>query len=339
MKIDSIGYCLRKMAAIVAIIVAAVAASSCDAVYDDLDPCHTGLRLRFVYDYNMEQANAFTSQVDCLTLLVYDAEGTFKGRYAAGRAETSDEDWRMVLDLPAGSYRLIAWGGIDCADASFVFSGNPAQMTMEELEVILPDALITSPAGTELHPLFYGAADVDVEEASDDYTEATVGMIKDTNDLRVILASASGSPLDADDFIFSITDNNTRLDYLNQVVSTDNVTYRPWAKGSSVIGETEGDAPAEVVWADFSTSRLTANSRARLTVSRRSDGSPVLSVPLVNILMLLRLNRFDNMAHQEFLDRESRWNLTFVLTGSQAWNGVSVVINGWVVRINDISDI
>lgn len=331
--------CLRKTVAIVALIVAAVAAASCDAVYDVPDPCHTGLRLRFVYDYNMEQANAFTSQVDCLSLLVYDAEGTFKGQYAAGRAETSDEDWRMIIDLPAGRYRLIAWGGIDCADASFVFSGDPARMTMEELEVSLPEALITSPAGTELHPLFYGAAEVDIDDTTDDYTEATIDMMKDTNDIRVILASAAGSPLDADDFIFSITDNNTRLDYLNSIFSTDNVTYRPWAKGSTAIGETVEGAPSEAAWADFSISRLTAVSRARLTVSRRSDGSKVLSVPLVNILMLLKGSRYDYMDHQEFLDRESRWNLTFFLTGSQAWTGVSIVINGWVVRINDITEI
>lgn len=41
--------------------VLAVAAllSSCHGIYNDLEPCSQGVRLRFVYDYNMEYANAF----------------------------------------------------------------------------------------------------------------------------------------------------------------------------------------------------------------------------------------------------------------------------------------
>ncbi len=48
---------------------------SCESIYDDLPPCDHGVSLRFVYDYNMEYADAFPSKVDCLTLLVYDADG------------------------------------------------------------------------------------------------------------------------------------------------------------------------------------------------------------------------------------------------------------------------
>ena len=52
-----------------------VSLSSCDgAIYEDLDPCRSGIEVRFVYDYNMLFANAFYSQVDCLTLFVYDSD-------------------------------------------------------------------------------------------------------------------------------------------------------------------------------------------------------------------------------------------------------------------------
>ena len=49
--------------------VLAVAAllSSCHGIYNDLEPCSQGVPFCvFVYDYNMEYANAFHSQVDCL---------------------------------------------------------------------------------------------------------------------------------------------------------------------------------------------------------------------------------------------------------------------------------
>lgn len=49
-----------------------IALPSCEKLYEDLDPCPHGVSLRFIYDYNMEWANAFPKQVDCLTLYIYD---------------------------------------------------------------------------------------------------------------------------------------------------------------------------------------------------------------------------------------------------------------------------
>ena len=78
----------------------AFASSSCDTVYDDdLQPCPTGVSLHFVYDYNMEYANAFPAKVDCITLYVFDSEG----KHVTTCTETSDvlsrEDYRMQIDL------------------------------------------------------------------------------------------------------------------------------------------------------------------------------------------------------------------------------------------------
>lgn len=78
-----------------------------------------------------------------------------------------------------------------------------------------------------------------------------------------------------------------------------------------------------------------ARSDARLTIKRRSDGREVLSIPLITYLQLLRSQEFADMAPQEFLDRESRWNLILFLHEGN-WINTSIVINGWVVRINNI---
>ena len=94
--------------------VLAVAAllSSCHGIYNDLEPCSQGVRLRFVYDYNMEYANAFHSQVDCLVLLVYDEQGNYLVTYIGTGDELKDENYRMTLDLEKGSYHFIAYGGL-----------------------------------------------------------------------------------------------------------------------------------------------------------------------------------------------------------------------------------
>lgn len=316
---------------------ALMALTSCDAFNQDLDPCVRGLKLRFVYDFNMEFANAFPAQVDCLTLLVYDQQGNYVRTVTASRPETADENWRMTIDLPAGTYQLLAYGGMDCNDASFKFNTLPSQSTFRNLEVYLPSNLITEPKGTDLHPLFYGRAEVTVAEESTTYTEKTVYMMKDTNDIRVMLANENGDPISADDFIFTITDNNTRFNYLNNIISTESITYRPWEKGDAQIGvlPEHDDLLALVSWAEFSVSRLIEDSEARLTVYR-TDGKKVLSIPLIEVLLLVKSEHFKDMTPQDFLDRQSRWNLTFFLIGDGTWAGVSIIVNDWIVRINDI---
>ncbi|MBD5218229.1 MAG: FimB/Mfa2 family fimbrial subunit [Bacteroidales bacterium] len=320
--------------AILPAIAAVLCLSSCEDIQEDLEPCPSGLKLSFVYDYNMEFANAFPSQVDCLTLFVYDAEGNYVTTRTAGKEQTSDKDWRMTIDLPGGHYRLLAYGGMNCDDASFTFASDPAKTSFSNLEVFLHPSLITEPVGKYLHPLFYGRLDITVPEISTGYKEATVSMMRDTNDIRILLANENGVPIDASDFVFSITDNNTRFNSLNEIISTENVSYRPWAKGNSVMGVNPDGTESLVAWAELSVPRFMVSSDARLNVSRQ-DGTPVLSLPLIDVLCLYKSQRYANMANQEFLDRENTWNMTFFLTGQGVWAGVSIIINDWVVRINN----
>lgn len=44
------------------------------------------------------------------------------------------------------------------------------------------------------------------------------------------------------------------------------------------------------------------------------------------------------MSDQEFLDRESDWSMVFFLDDSnnQEWIRTHIVVNDWVVRLNDI---
>ena len=72
--------------------------SSCESIYEDLSPCPHGVSLRFIYDYNMEYANAFPKKVDCLTLLIYDGKGDYVGTRTVMGPELQDETYRMQLD-------------------------------------------------------------------------------------------------------------------------------------------------------------------------------------------------------------------------------------------------
>ena len=78
-----------------------VSLSSCEKIYDDLEACPHGVSLRFVYDYNMAYANAFSRKVDCLTLYVYDNEDNYVATHVVtADSLLQDEGWRMQLELP-----------------------------------------------------------------------------------------------------------------------------------------------------------------------------------------------------------------------------------------------
>lgn len=322
----------------------AAAMSSCsDAIYDDLDPCRIGVELRFVYDYNMEWANAFPAKVDCVTLYIYDADG----RYLAQRSETSealrDENYRMILDLPQGSYRMVAYGGTTCDNHSFSLVNEPDQGSLiSDLRVAMDDWCINSSreSSKSLHPLFWGTLDVTV--SGDDYTQATLPMMKDTNNLRILLQHVSGKPVDNRDFDFKVTDDNTLLGHDNAPLPDGGITYRPWTRGQAVAGTNTDGSNVEVAYAELSMSRLVTQNAPCLVITRHADGGEVVNIPLINYLLLLKSDLYAKMPAQEFLDRESEWSMLFFLTGGDndgngaTWLKTHIVVNDWIVRLNDI---
>ena len=78
-----------------------------------------------------------------------------------------------------------------------------------------------------------------------------------------------------------------------------------------------------------------ADSKARLRIQRSSDMSTIVDIPLIKVLERLRSNDFDYLDTQEFLDRESRWEMMFFIADG-IWLDVYIMINDYQVRVNDI---
>ncbi len=309
--------------------------SSCDRLHEDLQPCPQGVRLRFVYDYNMEFANAFPSQVDCLTVLFYDSNGNYVTTRTNSTSELADENYRMIVDLAPGTYNVIAYGGLECEQSSFSFTSSPSSIRMDQLQVELNMTSLTQPIGTYLHPLFYGRQEVTIEQSDMEYNESTVYMMKDTNNLRVMLQQVDGTRIDEADFDFKVVDDNILMAWNNDVIPTRTVEYLPWARGNASPGELPDDGgEATVAFAEMSFPRLVTTNSPRLVITRKSDGHKVIDIPLNNYLLLMKSEAYASMPAQEFLDRESRWKMLFFLQGG-IWLNTVIEINDWVVRINN----
>ena len=130
------------------------------------------------------------------------------------------------------------------------------------------------------------------------------------------------------------------MNYENDIVTTTPSTYWPWIKGNSEVGLTEDGEQATVAWAELSTGRFVMGNPTTLLITKKSDGTELVRLPLLNILLLYKSERpeLSSSTPQNYLDRESRWNMTFFLTDNGRWINTKIVINDWIVRINNIGD-
>ena len=304
---------LATISAALCAVLMAVSLPACDGIiYDDLDPCPHGVRLRFVYDHNMEFVNSFYKQADCLSLYVFDAEGNFVTKQVETTENLKKPDYAMQLDLERGNYRFLAYAGLECPEHSFSVVNEPQAGRTPNEDTAMQVAMDEGKWGTSLHDLFYGSLNTTVE--GDYYVDDTL-------------------------FTFTITDDNTLMDHENNLIPNGTVNYTPWAQGTLAAGTTEtGEQEAKVAYAEFSTGRLVTRTHQtpRLVVMNKETGNKVIDIPLINYLLLLKSERYATMGAQEFLDRESDWSLIFFLNEEGNWLRTHIVVNDWIVRLNDM---
>lgn len=336
--------------------------ASCSLVREDLDPCpEPRLELRFVYDYNMEFANAFHNQVDCLTVYFFDGNGELM--YIDTITDPfllSDEGWRMYPELVPGSYHVVAYGGMGCENASFYRTGNfPEGTHFTNLHVQLDPASLNDSDKYRLHNHYYGSADFTVE---DDDKTVIVPMVRNTNSIHIALQNENVSqPIDHNDFIFEITDDNNDFGHDNMLLPTGVITYSPWLKenrstspspdevqeggtaGEQQDGRDAGQSFHAAV-AHFTTSRLmdtygTGKKTPTTLNIRKADGTgTVFSIPLVKYMLMFKNEGASSgtrlMSDQEYLDRENTWNFVFFIKDG-FWVDTHLIINDWEVRLNN----
>lgn len=319
--------------------------TSCNLVKEDLDPCSVA-ELRFIYEYNMEFANAFHKQVDCLEVFFFDGEGKLVTVETVTEASLlSDENYRMRLELPEGDYHVVAYGGQKCDKSSFRHVNELGVGDhYTDLHVQMSPNVLTDRNLARLHNHFYGSADFSVDYNVQKTT--TVEMMRNTNSIQVALQHTSGAPIDYNDFTFEITDDNNDFDCENNLLATGEIKYIPWNtenRTTGTVSKADGSDYDEfhAALASFMTSRLVYNKPTSTTlhVKRATDGETVFKVPLVNYMLMFKHDRsgngMDNMGDQEYLDRENAWNFVFFLDSDNMWVNTRIIVNDWEVRLNN----
>ena len=168
------------------------------------------------------------------------------------------------------------------------------------------------------------------------YVESTLHMMKNTNNIRIVLQQLNGNAVSNEDFTISIMDDNSLLAHDNDIIPNRMLTYFPWTQGQAVAGTMDdGDKEVIVAYSELSTSRLVTSNRPRLIIKNNESGRDVVNIPLNQYLLLLKSELYGEMGAQEFLDREYNWSMVFFLDEDHQWIRTHIKINDWTVRLND----
>jgi len=295
------------------------------------DDCGSGLRIYYRYDYNMEFADAFHSQVHRVDLYIFDEDECFVRKVTDQGAALANNNYYMEVDLEPGTYHFVVWAGL--IEESFEEVETMEARISEKIH--LKVALLMEEdhvSDHELQALWHGEKE-SVVVTGKGYEETTVSLIKDTNDIRVILQQVNGVPMSVDDFYFEITDDNSLLNYDNRIIPNGTVTYHACYQGELTLGDVQ---PVSVVYFEANTSRLVEDSEARLRVLKASDGSTVIDIPLIDYLLLTEMEGYKGrMTNDEYLNRQHEYSLIFFLDPNLSWLQTEIIVNGWTVRFNN----
>ncbi|MBD3591383.1 FimB/Mfa2 family fimbrial subunit [Bacteroides sp. GM023] len=348
----------------------ASAIASCDSVlgYDDGD-CSIKYRVKFKYDYNMDEVDAFAKQVRTVTLYAFDDKNNLVYQKTDEGEMLGNEIYAMDLDIDPTQYHLIAWAGLN--DESFAIPVLfPEQSKLEELKVktLRREAaqVRTSPEEEEkgkylveqsLHSLWHGEVKQNATNTRSVTTIngreqiTTVNLVKNTNSIRIIIAqkNESGGPvtraLTKKSFGCVIYDDNGYMNYDNSLLDDNLLTYKPIVineenvKSRAFSAEGEGAKEYPAIVSELNVGRLIKDKTPQLVIKNTITNETLFKCDnLVTYFELLQLEKYKdrNYTLQEYLDREDNYGIIVFVDENLALINTVIDVNDWIIHLNEI---
>lgn len=312
---------------------------ACNSViYDDEGDCSVNYRVKFRYDYNMKYADAFAREVNTVTLYLLDKSGNIVWQNTEQGDALASGDYAMTIDVEPGEYDLLAWCGTS-DKGSFTI---PQATVGTGLTCTLNRQYDTDGAAfvkKDLDRLFHGWLPEQTFGDTEGTYTYTIPLVKNTNNVRVVLQHLSGEPIDRDKFVFTIRDDNGCMDWDNTLIPDEPVTYYAWHIDSGEAGvdtqvRSVNDASRSVfsaAIAELTVPRLVKGQETRLTVTNMETGETVFSIPLIDYALLVKGFYNRDMDDQVYLDRQDEYDMVFFLDEGDRWLDTYIYINSWKV--------
>ncbi|MBQ8462577.1 MAG: FimB/Mfa2 family fimbrial subunit [Prevotella sp.] len=327
-----------------------LALASCTMMEDDrtdCPDCRNPLRVSLRYDYNTARANMFCDHVQQATAYVVDAQTgiVVEQQTTQNTATAFPTDGRLPVafqplrnpsfafnfeGLAPGRYRLYATGR-SAADQPLLMTAPKEGEPISKLQFALPTDGEGQVPALRLDTVWNTLKPVDIEVPEREPAEATVPLMRLTNDLSIILFRRD-TPSDICHEQYEVT-------------VSDSVGYHPFAQWTTETLTNGGTLAERHAHYDLSLGRLVshddARRNARLIIRNRATGHEVTDIDLCYHLALARnAYEYQHYGIQEYLDREYDYRLDFGLEGTgdhETWRYMTIHIGvlSWALRIQN----
>lgn len=317
----------------------------------DCPDCRNTVRVMLRYDYNTQRANMFADHVEEATVYVVDPTTNAIVDTQTACNNDSTQPLRSPSfafnfeGLAPGNYRLYATGRSK-ADAAISTVTPQIAEAISKLQFTVPADAAGNVATQRLDTLWNTLKPIDITVPEFEPTEATIPLMRLTNDLNVVVFRRDGS-LDNghEHYDVSVTDETQTLGYDNEPSATTPLVYRPFAAWTTET-TTDGTLAERNAHYDLSLFRLLvhpddAQHNPRLIIRNRETSHEIVNIDLCYYLTLAR-NAYETRHYgtQEYLDREYDYRLDFGFEGSgssETWKYMTIRINvlSWAIRIQN----
>lgn len=316
--------------------------TACDSViFDEEGDCSVTYRVKFRYDYNMKFADAFAHEVKYVTLYVIDENGHVVWQHTESGKALATENYFMTVDVAPGTYDLLAWcSGTETGLSTFTVPDSDTKTALTCTLNREHDEEGAAYVRGDLDHLYHGWLKEQTFNDIEGIYNFTVPLVKNTNNIRVVLQHLSGEPINADKFTFSITGNNGFMNWDNNLLPDEQITYyaRYVSSGEADI-DTSDKNPAtaqtftrsafSAAIAELTVARLITGQNVQMTITNNETGETVFSYPLIDLALLLKSYDNKDMDNQEYLDRQDEYNMVFFLDEGDRWTSTYIYINSW----------
>lgn len=198
--------------------------------------------------------------------------------------------------------------------------------------------------------LYHGKlADVTFPEEQGTHCFET-SLTKDTNDVHIVLQHLSGDRVDDSLFLFTIEEENGKMDWDNTVLPDEPLRYYAHTVTSGYAGldvpdytgdgkgnESRAVTAVSCAVADFKVSRITPQKRNVVRIYNRNDRSLVAAIPIADYAVMTK-GQHSHLSNADYLDYRDDYSMVLFLDENNRWISTQIIINSWHLVLQDYGD-
>ncbi|MDR2040000.1 MAG: FimB/Mfa2 family fimbrial subunit [Bacteroidales bacterium] len=272
--------------------------------------------LTFEYTKNTDFVDKFADAVATLDVFVFDSDGILTGILSEEGTPLKNGNYRMILDLPDGTYTFIIWGGsrksYQISQATDHYRSMIGSARLDQLRL----ALNNNCTFENTDDLFHGIAQ-NVFIHSEQSSHTHISLTKNTNIINAKVYGISNLANAGNSMDVICSAANGELNFDNSISNPESlIQYIP------VQTETKGELKV-----GFKTLRLLTGMKSAFTIRNTNSNEEIFNHSLIELIKLL-----PDIHTDEDLDRNDVYDVEIYFDTNLS---ASVTINGYLVISSD----